>query len=58
MTIFIGWEVFAEACLFWASPPQPDAATFAVETIRNRLIEVEASTGAVATWDRLIRPQG
>jgi hypothetical protein len=58
MTIFLGWEAFAEACLFWASPPQPEAAALAVETIRNRLIEVEASRTAVATWDGLTRPDG
>ena len=55
MTIFIGWRVFAEACLFWASPPQPEAATLAVDTIRNRLIEVEASHAALATWEALTR---
>jgi hypothetical protein len=35
MTIFLGWEAFAEACLFWASPPQPEAAALAVETRRS-----------------------
>jgi SacI restriction endonuclease len=58
MTLFLGWEAFAEACLFWASPPQLEAAALAVETIRNRLIEVEASRTAVATWDDLTRPAG
>jgi hypothetical protein len=55
MTIFLGWGAFAEACLFWASPPQPEAAVHAVETIRKRLIEVEASRDAVAAWDSLTR---
>jgi hypothetical protein len=58
ITIFLGWETFTEACLFWASPPQHEAASLAVETIRNRLIEAEASRTAVATWDRLTRPEG
>jgi hypothetical protein len=57
MTIFLGWKAFAEACLFWASPSQPEAAVLAVETIRNRLIEVEASRTAVATWDALTEQQ-
>lgn len=53
MTIFSGWHAFAEQCLFWASPPKREAATLAVETIRQRLIDVEASSDAVAKWDAL-----
>lgn len=57
MTLFVGWEKFTEGCLFWALP-RPEAAALAVETIRNRLIEVEASPVAVAAWDSLTRPEG
>jgi hypothetical protein len=53
MTLFSGWRAFAEQCLFWASPPAREAATLAVETIRQRLIDVEASPHAVAEWDAL-----
>ena len=55
MTIFPGWSDFVEQCLFWASPPKLEAAVLAVETIRNRLIEVEASTEALSMWDELTR---
>jgi hypothetical protein len=53
MTLFSGWRAFIEQCLFWASPPAREAATLAVETIRQRLIDVQASSGAVAKWDIL-----
>lgn len=53
MTLFLGWDGFAGECLFWASLPRPEAAALAVETIRDRLIEVEASPAAVAAWDSL-----
>lgn len=53
VTLFVGWDGFVGQCLFWASPPQPQAAALAVETVRDRLIEVEASTEAVAMWDSL-----
>jgi hypothetical protein len=58
MTLFTDWEAFGEQCLFWASPPKPEAAVLAVETIRDRLIEVEASPMALATWERLTKPTG
>ncbi|MFC7552334.1 hypothetical protein ACFQU7_08845 [Pseudoroseomonas wenyumeiae] len=58
MTLFVGWVEFIDQCLFWASPPKPEAAALAVETVRDRLIEVEASAAAVAMWDDLTRDGG
>jgi hypothetical protein len=55
ITLFVGWQDFINQCLFWASAPKPVAATLAVDTIRTRLIEVEASPGAVAMWSDLTR---
>ena len=55
LTLFQGWETFVEQCLFWAPPPKPEAAKSAVETIRERLIGVEASPTAVALWEQLAR---
>jgi hypothetical protein len=53
MTLFFGWNTFAEQCLFWASQHKRAAATLATERIRQRLIDVEASVEAVRRWDRL-----
>ncbi len=53
ITLFRGLDDFVAQCLFWAPPPQPEAASAAVQTIRERLIGVEASPSAVAMWDRL-----
>ena len=53
MTLFIGWESFVDQCLFWAPSPKFEAATLARETIRERLIGVEASAVAVDMWDDL-----
>ncbi len=53
MTIFSGWTDFVEQCLFWAAPSKAEGAMLAVETIRNRLIEVEVSTEALSMWDEL-----
>jgi hypothetical protein len=55
LTLFQGWRSVVEQCLFWAPPPKPDAAGIAVETIRDRLIGVEASPAAVQMWDSLTR---
>ena len=51
MTIFMGWGDFVSQCLFWAPLAKPLAATLAVETVRERLVGVEASSAAVAMWD-------
>lgn len=51
MTIFMGWSDFVSQCLFWAPLAKPLAATLAGETVRDRLVGVEASSVAVAMWD-------
>lgn len=51
MTLFTSWAEFAEQCLFWAPSAKPEAALLAVDTIRDRLIEVEASPRAVEMWE-------
>ncbi len=53
MTLFMSWKEFAEQCLFWAPSAKPDAALLAVDRIRGRLIEVEASPTAVEMWEAL-----
>ena len=58
MTIFVGWVEFVEQCLFWSSVSRRDAAAAAVDTIRERLVDVEASVSAVSMWDELSRAPG
>ena len=53
MSLFTSWAMFAEQCLFWAPLAKPEAALLAVNTIRDRLIEVEASPKAVEMWETL-----
>ncbi len=53
ITIFWTWTQLVEQCLFWAPSPKPEAALLAVSTIRDRLIEVEASTESVERWEQL-----
>jgi hypothetical protein len=55
LTLFHGWNGFLDQCLFWAPPPKAVAARSAVETIRERLIGVEASPEAVTLWEKLAR---
>lgn len=55
MTMFVGWAEFVEQCLFWSSASRSAAAAMAVDTIRERLVGVEASVGAVTMWDDLTR---
>lgn len=55
MTIFVGWCDFVDQCLFWAAAPKPAAARLAIETIRNRLRDVEASPAALLMWTELTR---
>jgi SacI restriction endonuclease len=55
ITLYHGWESFVDQCLFWAAPAKPEAAGTAVETIRERLIGVEASPEAVTMWEQLTR---
>lgn len=58
LTLFYGWPSLVDQALFWAPAPKPDAATLAVGLIEARLIAVEASPEAVATWQGLTRSQG
>jgi len=55
LSVFVGWEDFVMQCLFWSPIPKPDATIFAVERIEHRLVEVEASPAAVASWHSLTR---
>jgi hypothetical protein len=54
---FIGWERFVREMLFWGERPVGDAITRAMRQIRVRLIEIEASEGAVKLWDDLTTAQ-
>ena len=51
MTIFIGWPHFLDQCLFWSSASRVEATAMAVDTIRERLVGVEASVAAISMWD-------
>jgi hypothetical protein len=53
LTLFVGWADFVGQALFWSVDPKPEAAAFAVGTIRARLIAVEASPEAVDFWSTL-----
>lgn len=55
LTLFLGWNQFVSEILFWSTPVKPDAAESAVDRIRQRLIEVEASEESVFLWDKLSR---
>ncbi len=55
LTLFRGWETFIDQSLFWSDLPKPVAATRAVARISARLISVEASPEAVASWGELTR---
>lgn len=50
VTLFYGWAEFVNQVLFWTDEPKPDAAKIAIKTIHDRLIQVEASPNAVASW--------
>ena len=55
LTLFYGWSTFVDQALYWAPAPKPDAALQAVATIEARLIAVEASPEAVASWQAQTR---
>lgn len=55
LTMFYGWRDFVDQALFWAEGTKRDAALRAVSCIEARLIAVEASAAAVATWQTLTR---
>ena len=54
LTLFNGWADFVSQALFWAELYNPLAATSATVFIRQRLIAVEASPGAVELWQSLL----
>jgi hypothetical protein len=56
LTVFHGWSGFVEQVLFWSELAKPVAASQAVQTIHQRLIEIEASPKAVERWISLTRP--
>lgn len=53
MTLFTEWVSIVEQALFWAGDPKPVAARRAAKYIHERLIKVEASSGAVELWVHL-----
>lgn len=55
MTLFHNWHDFVDQVLFWSASPKQIAAAYAAERIEIRLISVEASSGAVTTWQNLVR---
>lgn len=55
LTLFYGWSTFVDQALFWARSSKPEAAIAAVERIEARLIAVEASPAAVASWQAMTR---
>lgn len=50
LTLFYGWLTFVDQALFWAAKPKPVAAKEAAQFIYSRLVAVEASPDAVASW--------
>lgn len=57
LTLFLSWRAFTDQALFWAPDSKPVAATRAGETIRQRLIGVEASSDAVSAWTQSLLSQ-
>lgn len=55
LTLFHGWEEFADQALFWSGEPKPVAAKQAIGFIHQRLIAVEASPAAVSLWRKLVQ---
>ena len=55
LTLFYGWPSFVDQILFWSAAPRVEGVVAAVERIEARLVSVEASAEAVATWHRLTR---
>jgi len=50
LVVLFGWREVVEQALFWSSPDPMVAAGSAFQSIRERLIEMEASEAAVALW--------
>ena len=55
LTVFQGWSDFVDQALFWSRLPKPIAAREAINSIRARLIGVEAMPEAVTLWQELAR---
>lgn len=54
MTLFVGWPEFVNQVIFWAEQHGVQAATMAAQTIRERLVAVEASAEAIQGWEELV----
>ena len=54
LTLFYGWDTFIDQCLYWCELPKPVAASRAIDSIRERLIQVEVDVNSLQTWDMLI----
>lgn len=50
LLVFFSWQDVVEQVLFWGAPDPWVAAGSAFQSIRERLIEMEASEAAVALW--------
>lgn len=55
LTLFVGWTGFVNQCLYWSAEPKPVAAAAALETINDRLVEVEVSAESLARWQQRAR---
>jgi len=53
LTLFHGWAGLVDQALYWSPSAKPLAAASATGFIHERLITVEASPRAVASWARL-----
>lgn len=53
LTLFYGWDDLVEQALYWSPAAKPDAARATAGFIHERLITVEASPEAVASWATL-----
>ncbi|MEO1149923.1 MAG: restriction endonuclease, SacI family [Pseudomonadota bacterium] len=54
VTLYQNWDQFIEQALFWSTLAKPIAAQNAIQTIKNRLIEVEVSPHSVRLWLDLV----
>jgi hypothetical protein len=56
LTVFSDWSTLVGQCLHWGSTSSLAAASELPGRIEQRLIELEASQGALELWSELIRP--
>jgi hypothetical protein len=54
VTLFYDWYTLVQQALFWGTLPQPTAAQYAAERIRERLVGVEAAPASVLRWEALV----